>query len=121
MSSIEDITELDQNSGAAKFILDIKRATKPSEPEDLVELVNHVKSSESTLQHTSLNRLRDIIHQVNFLKREATKILLESKRDTQLHEAASNLIKKPGHLYHFYEKSDGSKTLSLIAPKVCSL
>lgn len=45
-------------------------------------------------------------------------MLIEAKRDNMLHHAACNLVKRPGTLYHMYERESGQQYLSIISPEV---
>ena len=44
--------------------------------------------------------------------------LEEAKRDSMLHHAACNLVKKPGQTYYLYERESGQKYFSLLSPQV---
>ena len=41
---------------------------------------------------------------------------MTAKRDAQLHHAACNFTKIPGHIYHLYEKEDESCYFSMLSP-----
>ena len=46
-------------------------------------------------------------------------VLEKAKRDSELHHAACNIVKKPGQIYYLYEREDsGQKYISIISPKV---
>lgn len=42
---------------------------------------------------------------------------MTAKRDAQLHHAACNFTKVPGHIYHLYEKRDGTYYFSMLSPQ----
>jgi hypothetical protein len=44
-----------------------------------------------------------------FLQEQARKILEKAKLEKELHQAACNLIKKPGNIYHYYLRESGQK------------
>ena len=48
---------------------------------------------------------------------QAREILVTAKRDAQLHHAACNFTKIPGHLYHLYEREDETCYFSMLSPK----
>ena len=42
---------------------------------------------------------------------------MTAKRDAQLHHAACNFSKVPGHIYHLYEKEDETCFFSMLSPE----
>lgn len=48
---------------------------------------------------------------------QAREILVTANRDAQLHHAACNFTKVPGHTYHLYEKEDKSSYFSMLSPR----
>ena len=42
---------------------------------------------------------------------------MTAKRDAQLHHAACNFSKVPGHVYHLYERPDGTCYFSMLSPE----
>lgn len=48
---------------------------------------------------------------------QAREILVTAKRDAQLHHAACNFTKVPGHVYHLYEIPDGTCYFSMLSPQ----
>lgn len=59
-----------------------------------------------------------ITDQVQFLQEQADAILREASRDTMLHSVACNFVKRPGQVYHLYEKTDGQLYFSMLSPEV---
>ena len=57
--------------------------------------------------------------EVSAVLSQARCILEDGRRDAQLHHAACNFQKVPGHTYHLYEREDGSAYFSMLSPKVC--
>jgi len=49
---------------------------------------------------------------------QAQHILEDARRDAQLHHAACNFQKVPGHTYHLYERQNGTTYFSMLEPKV---
>lgn len=47
-----------------------------------------------------------------------SQVLEKAKRDSDLHHAACNIVKKPGSIYYLYERDSGQKYLSIISPQV---
>lgn len=46
---------------------------------------------------------------------QAREILVTAKRDAQLHHAACNFAKVPGHVYHLYEQPDETCYFSMLS------
>jgi len=45
-------------------------------------------------------------------------ILEKANTDASLHQAACNMVKKPGNKYYLYQRDSGQKYLSLLSPEV---
>lgn len=45
-------------------------------------------------------------------------VISESKLNNELHNAACNFVKKPGQVYHLYERPSGQKYFSMLSPQV---
>lgn len=42
----------------------------------------------------------------------------ETKLSMELHNVACNFVKKPGHIYHLYQKPSGQQYLGMLSPEV---
>jgi len=82
-----------------------------------VELAKQVQTADDFIRANAGNRLRLIGEQIKFLQEQAKKVLYEAKRDNDLHHAACNMVKKPGTVYHMYERKSGQKYLSILSPQ----
>merc|ERR1711976_84306 len=80
-----------------------KKATKCNH-EHLMDLAKTIATADSHVKATTTNRLKQIADQIKRLQQEATQILENAKRDKMLHQAACNIVKKPGQMYYLYEK-----------------
>ena len=58
----------------------------------------------------------EVFHMAVYI--QARCILEDGRRDAQLHRAACNFQKVPGHTYHVYEREDGTSYFSMLGPKV---
>jgi len=47
--------------------------------------------------------------------------LEKANSDADLHQAACNMVKKPGNIYYLYQRSSGQKYFSLLSPEVVKL
>ena len=81
-----------------------KKATKCNH-EHIMELAKVISSADSHVKATTTNRLKSIADQIKRLQEEAQTLLENAKRDKMLHQAACNIVKKPGHMYYLYEKN----------------
>merc|ERR1712179_310413 len=93
--------------------------------EHLMELAGQIATADSHIKATTTNKLKTIKMQIEALQEQARQCLEDAKRDKQLHQAACNLVKKPGHTYYLYEKvmnkgSDGKEVtqayFSILSP-----
>jgi hypothetical protein len=62
-----------------------------------------------------------IAEQIRFLQQQAYRVLLEAKQNSELHHAACNFRKLPGHIYYLYKKSSGQQYFSMLSPEVREL
>jgi hypothetical protein len=70
---------------------------------------------------TACSKLQIIAEQVRFLQQQAHKVLLEAKENSELHHAACNFHKLPGHTYYLYKRSSGQQYFSMLSPEVRQL
>ncbi|XP_064642410.1 uncharacterized protein C1orf50 homolog [Lineus longissimus] len=91
--------------------------TRHGDPTDLVELAKVVQRADESVRANASNKLTVIAEQIRYLQEQAKKALTEAKRDNDLHHAACNMVKRPGTIYHMYEKESGQKYLSILSPQ----
>jgi len=91
------------SSKLAVQLVSQKKATKCNH-EHLMDLAKTISTADSHVKATTTNRLKQIADQIKRLQAEATQILESAKRDKMLHQAACNIVKKPGRMYYLYEK-----------------
>lgn len=87
------------------------------EAEDIVELAKEIQSAEIQVKNNACARLLVIAEQVKFLQEQARKILEESQSAQDLHHAACNFKKIPGHIYHLYRRESGQTYFSMLSPE----
>lgn len=88
------------------------------EAEDIVELAKEIQSAEIQVKNNACARLLVIAEQVKFLQEQARKILEETQSAQDLHHAACNFKKIPGHIYHLYKRDDSGQTyFSMLSPE----
>lgn len=83
---------------------------------DLVELAKEVADADDLLTIQAVGKLRILAQQIEQLREKAQEILVETKRNQQLHRAHCSFKKRVGGTYHLYSKSDGSLFFSMISP-----
>ncbi|XP_064598980.1 uncharacterized protein C1orf50 homolog [Liolophura sinensis] len=90
---------------------------RASDPMDLVELARTVQKGDEFTRATAGSKLTIIADQIRYLQEQARKVLEEARRDSMLHHAACNIVKKPGQTYYLYERESGQKYFSLLSPQ----
>ncbi|XP_069690192.1 uncharacterized protein C1orf50 homolog [Periplaneta americana] len=84
---------------------------------DLVELAQGLQKADDMVKATATSQLQMIANQMRFLQEQARKVLLEAKLNADLHHAACNFRKLPGHIYYLYERPSGQQYLSMLSPE----
>ncbi|KXJ80580.1 hypothetical protein RP20_CCG024355 [Aedes albopictus] len=87
------------------------------EAEDIVNLAKEIQSAEIQVKNNACARLLVIAEQVKFLQEQARKILEETQTAQDLHQAACNFKKIPGHIYHLYKRDSGQTYFSMLSPE----
>ncbi|KAJ9599174.1 hypothetical protein L9F63_010351 [Diploptera punctata] len=87
------------------------------ESTDLVELAQQIQTADSMVKATTCSKLSVIAEQIHFLQQQARKVLLEAKQSSDLHHAACNFRKLPGHVYYLYERPSGQRYFSMLSPE----
>jgi len=99
-----------------------KKATKCNH-EHIMDLAKTIATADSHVKACATNRLKSIADQIKRLQEEAQQVLENAKRDKMLHQAACNIVKKPGQMYYLYEKNldkEGKNTqayFSIMSPE----
>lgn len=70
---------------------------------------------------TTISKLQMIGEQIKYLQNSAKNIMMISELNKKLHEAECNFTKVMGHVYHFYERENGTIFCSMIGPDEWSL
>jgi len=109
------LVEVNPNPGGVALVNPM-RTNKPSDAYDLVALATQVQKADECTRSVAGSKLSVIAEQIKFLQRQALTILEEAKLNADLNHAACNMVKKPGNLYHLYERDSGQKYLSILSP-----
>jgi hypothetical protein len=83
----------------------------------LVDVAAEIEKADSMLVTTTGGKLGVIAEQIRRLQEQARVMLERAQRDAELHRARCAFQKKPGGVYHLYEKDDGERWFSLLAPE----
>ena len=83
----------------------------------LISSVFQVQEADEKTRSVAGSKLSVIAEQIRFLQKQAEAILEETKLNADLNHAACNMVKKPGTVYHLYERDTGQKYLSILSPK----
>lgn len=93
------------------------RTNKKADPDDLVALAMQVQQADERTRSVAGSKLSVIAEQIQFLQQQAAKILEETRLNAELNHAACNMVKKPGTVYHLYQRDTGQKYLSILSPQ----
>lgn len=83
---------------------------------DLVDVAKEIQQADAMLGAVVGNQLEVIVEQIRSLQGQARDILDRAQRDADLHRAECQFQRRPGHVYHLYERDDGSLYFSMVAP-----
>ena len=83
---------------------------------ELVDLAQAISAADASLASHATGKLKVIAEQIQQLQDAARQILEETRRSQELHRAACNFRRQPGHVYHLYRKPDGSTYFSMLTP-----
>ena len=84
---------------------------------DLVDVAKQVQQADDMLVTGASAKLQLIADQIRALQVQAREVLEETRRNQDLHRTQCNFKRQPGKVYHLYERGDGSRYFSLIAPE----
>lgn len=88
-----------------------------SAPHELVDVAREIQQADALLGAVTGGKLALIAQQIRSLQEQARRILDAAQRDGELHRAACNFKKRPGHVYHLYRRDDGVRYLSMLSPE----
>ncbi|XP_071840514.1 uncharacterized protein C1orf50 homolog [Apostichopus japonicus] len=97
-------------------LVNTDRTNKMTDPMDLVALAEQVQKGDDFVKAVAGNKLMLIAEQIRHLQDKARQVLEEAKRDADLHHAACNIKKRPGHMYYLYLRDSGQRYFSILSP-----
>jgi len=83
---------------------------------ELVDLAREIAQADTMVNSRVSAKLKVIADQVRSLQAQAREALEQASRDQALHHAQCNFQRRPGHIYHLYCRTDGSRYFSMLAP-----
>jgi len=83
----------------------------------LVDVAQEIAEADQMIGAVASSKLDVIARQIRALQEEAKRVLQETKRDLDLHRAECRFTRRPGHVYHLYQKADGRLVWSMVGPE----
>lgn len=85
-------------------------------PISLVDAAREIERADQLIASTASAKLDVIAAQMHALRAQAEEVLREASHNAALHRAEARFVRRPGSVYHLYEKSDGARYWSLLSP-----
>ena len=85
-------------------------------PHDLVSMAEEIQRADQMLSSVVGGKLEQIARQMRALQEEARRTLEQAKHNATLHRAACGFRKRPGRVYHLYEKPGEELYFSMLSP-----
>jgi hypothetical protein len=87
-----------------------------SGPVSLVDAAREIERAEQWIASISEAKLEQIAAQMRALREQAEQVLVEARDNAALHRAEARFQRHPGKTYHLYERLEGQRYWSLLAP-----
>lgn len=75
-----------------------------------------IEAASETVALRTNSQLQSIVEQMQALQDKARLILERAQRDLELHQAECRFQRVAGRVYHLYQRSDGRRYFSMLAP-----
>lgn len=82
----------------------------------LVDVAHEIQMADRMLGEVVGSKLELIAGQIRALQEQARSILEKAEVDAALHRATCRFQKRPGQVYHLYERPDGRAYISMLSP-----
>ena len=86
-------------------------------PVSLVDTARLIESASASVAMRTNSQLEVIVEQIRSLQARAREIVEQATRDLDLIRAECRFRRVPGRIYHLYERSDGQRYFSMLAPE----
>ena len=83
---------------------------------DLDDVAKQIAAADAMLGAVASAELSQIAEQIRALQERARSVLEAANESLAIHQARCSFQKRPGHVYHLYERRDGQRWLSMIGP-----
>ncbi len=83
---------------------------------DLVDVARRIQEADAVVGAVATAELTVIAEQIRRLQEEAQRVLDRTKQNLELHRARCSFVRKPGGVYHLYQRPDGERWFSMIGP-----
>jgi hypothetical protein len=90
--------------------------SRMARPYDLVDLAREIARADAMMTTVIGGKLELIADQIRRLQAQAHALMAAAERDAALHRVECRFQKQPGGVYHLYERPDGVRYFSLLAP-----
>ncbi|GAU95121.1 hypothetical protein RvY_06796 [Ramazzottius varieornatus] len=88
---------------------------------DLIGLARQIQTADKFTQAVVVNKLSFIVDQIRYLQEQARKVLEEAQTASDLHHVPCNFKRRPGNIYHLYERPEvgrtNSRLFSMLSPQ----
>ena len=84
---------------------------------DLVDIAKEISQADAMINTRVNAKLKVIADQIRALQAEARKVLQETQRDQDLHQIPCSFHRRPGSLYHLYQRDNGSRYFAMLSPQ----
>ncbi len=86
-------------------------------PVSLVDTAKLIETASATVAMRTNAQLEVIVEQIRTLQERARAIVEQAGRDLELIQAECRFRRVPGRIYHLYERRDGHRYFSMLAPE----
>lgn len=83
---------------------------------DLVDVAREIQDADRMLGTVTGGKLQLLAKQIRALQEEARSLIEHARRDAELHRAACQFKRRPGHVYHLYRRPDETLYFSMLSP-----
>ena len=87
-----------------------------SGPVSLVDAAREIERADQLIASTASAKLGVIAAQMRSLREQAEAVLREASHNAALHRAEARFVRRPGSVYHLYEKADDQRYWSMLSP-----
>jgi hypothetical protein len=83
----------------------------------LVDVAREIEHADQWIASTASAQLSVIAEQIAALREKAQQVLARAQENAELHRAEARFTRRPGTVYHLYERAPGQRYWSMLSPK----